>query len=176
MSVSSKRQTLICITLILTLAALQSTLFINAQIIVPGTFKSGPYVDKIVFKVITQDDQQVLALLDDEIDLIGDFVNPIYLQTYFEPIDISYTPRNGYGYTIINCDRYPLNITDFRRAVAFAVDKYQISDVVWEGLSEPHDSFVPKINPFSIEGQLDYSYYASDIEYANYLLDRAGFE
>ena len=34
--------------------------------------KSGPYVDKIMFKVITQDDQQVLALYDDEIDLIGD--------------------------------------------------------------------------------------------------------
>ena len=41
--------------------------------------KVGPYVEKLVFKVITADDLQVAALLDDEIDLIGDMVDTTFL-------------------------------------------------------------------------------------------------
>ena len=39
----------------------------------------GPFIEKIVFNVITQDDVQVQHLIEDEIDLIGDMVNPAFL-------------------------------------------------------------------------------------------------
>ena len=39
-----------------------SPMFAQAQTTVPGFLKSGPYIDTLVFNVITQDDQQVLAL------------------------------------------------------------------------------------------------------------------
>ena len=32
---------------------------------------SGPWAENVVYNIITQDDQQVLALLDNEIDMIG---------------------------------------------------------------------------------------------------------
>jgi ABC-type transport system substrate-binding protein len=155
-----------------------SPIFASAQTTLPGTFKSGPYVDKLVFNVITQDDQQVLALQDDEIDLIGDMVDPSFLDTLTEAenIEVANVLRNGYGYVTINTAKYPYNITAFRRALAFALDKEAISDDVWDGLSVPQDSCVPQVNPGSIEGQLPYTYYEANVALGQQLLAEAGFE
>ena len=151
--------------------------FASAQT-VPGTLKNGPFVDKIIYNVITQDDQQVLALQNNDIDLIGDMVDPSFLESLkaSENIAIANVLRNGYGYVTINTARYPLNITAFRRALAFAVDKEAISDDVWDGLSQAHDSCVPYVNPYTIEGQLPYTYYEANVALGNELLDEAGFE
>ncbi|MFW9953508.1 MAG: ABC transporter substrate-binding protein [Candidatus Thorarchaeota archaeon] len=154
-----------------------SPIFATAQTTIPGTLKNGPYIDKLVFSVITQDDQQVLALQDDEIDLIGDMVDPSFLPALEEAenIEVANVLRNGYGYVVIKTDKYPFNITNFRRALAFALDKEAISDDVWDGLSEPQDSVVPKVNPMSIEGQLPYTYYEANIPLGQQLLAEAGF-
>ncbi len=154
-----------------------SPVLVSAQDSLPGSTKSGPYVEKLVFDVIIGDDQQVLALQDDEIDLIGDMVDPMFLDTLVESenIDVANVLRNGYGYMVINCDKYPFNITAFRRALAFALDKEAISDDVWGGLSVPQDSVIPQVNPMSIEGQLPYTYYESNVVEGNELLDAAGF-
>jgi ABC-type transport system substrate-binding protein len=130
-----------------------------------STFKSGPFVDKLVFNV------------NNEIDLIGDRVDPSFIETLeaAENIETSATLRNGYGFFTINCAKYPFNITAFRRAMAFAFDKEAISEEVLNGFSVPLDSCIPLINPFSIEGQLPYSYYNASIALANSLLDEAGF-
>ncbi len=138
---------------------------------------AGPYVDTLLFKVIAQDDQQVLALLDNEIDLIGDSVDPVFLDTLSAATDIDTSTylRNGYGYLTINTAKYPFNITSFRRAFAFALDKQAITTDVWNGLAVPQDSVVAQVNPFSIEGQLSYNYYTADLAKANQLLDAAGF-
>jgi ABC-type transport system substrate-binding protein len=154
-----------------------SPIFASAQTTLPGTLKNGPYIDKLVFNVITQDDQQVLALQDDEIDLIGDMVDPSFLDTLIEAenIDVANVLRNGYGYTVINTAKYPMNITAFRRALAFALDKEAISDDVWDGLSSPQDSCVPQVNPGTIEGLLPYTYYEANPVLGNQMLDDAGF-
>lgn len=137
----------------------------------------GPYVDKVLYQVISQDDEEVLALLDNEIDLIGDEIDPSFLQMLMEASDIEVAEklRNGYGYMSINCAKYPLNITDFRRALAFALDKEAISDDVWDGLSVPLDSIIPQINELSSEGKLPYTYYEANVALGNQLLDQAGF-
>lgn len=137
----------------------------------------GPFVDRLVFKVIESDDQQVLALLNDEVDLIGDMIDPIYLPNLqsAEDIEVANVMRNGYGYLTIKTDKYPFNITDFRRAFAFALDKVRMCNESWAGLAVPQDSPIPRINPFSIEGQLPYTYYEANVELGNQMLDAAGF-
>jgi peptide/nickel transport system substrate-binding protein len=155
-----------------------SPIFGTAQVfVVPGDEKTGPYVDKIVYNVIEGDDQQVLALQNDEIDLIGDMVDPTHLPTLEDAdnIEVANVRRNGYGYVTIKTDKYPFNITDFRRALAFALDKQAISDDAWDGLSDPQDSCVPVVNPFSCEGLLPYTYYEANVELGNAMLDAAGF-
>ncbi|MBD3159237.1 MAG: hypothetical protein GF309_10650, partial [Candidatus Lokiarchaeota archaeon] len=155
-----------------------SPLFTQAQYV--DDIKTGPYVDKVVYDVISQEDQAVLALQDGEIDLIGDMVDPSFLQELEEAdnIETADNLRNGYGYVTINCrdDAYPQNLTVFRRALAFAVDKQAISDDVWDGLSYPQDSCVPQVNPFSVEDELTYHYYEANVELGNQMLDDAGFE
>ncbi|MGM0687887.1 MAG: ABC transporter substrate-binding protein, partial [Promethearchaeati archaeon] len=153
-----------------------SPLFAKAQDDL-GHTKTGPFVEKIVYDVISQEDQAVLALQDGSIDLIGDMVDPSFLQELDEAEDIQTESvlRNGYGYITINCAKYPFNITAFRRALNFAVDKQAISADVWDGLSEPQDSCVPKVNPFSVEEDLTYHYYEANVELGQQLLEDAGF-
>jgi len=155
-----------------------SPIFASAQTTLPGGPKSGPYINKLVYNVITQDDQQVLALQDDEIDLIGDMVDPSFLPALEEAdnIEVANVLRNGYGYVTINTAKYPYNITAFRRALAFALDKEAISDDVWDGLSSPQDSVVPQVNPGSIEGQLSYTYYEANVALGKQMLAAAGFD
>jgi len=139
--------------------------------------KVGPYLDKIVYSVIQEEEEQILALQNDEVDLIGDMISPQSLNLLIESeyIEVAEVLRNGYGCLTINCDKYPFNITAFRRAFAFALDKEAISDDAWSGLSYPQDSVVPQVNPFSIEGQSSYNYYENRAEIGNQLLEDAGF-
>ncbi|MHA2350990.1 MAG: ABC transporter substrate-binding protein [Candidatus Thorarchaeota archaeon] len=161
-------------------------LFVAALTIIPisvtsqsvqDRFKAGPFVDNLVFNVFYSYDAQVLALQNDDIDIIDDYLN---LEQYFalessENIETVSALKNGYGYVMFNTAKYPLNITALRRAIAFALDKERISEEAFMNLSEPLDSCVPKINPFSIEGELLDSYYTSDIVTAQQLLTDAGF-
>ncbi len=149
----------------------------SAGTIVEDYRRHGPLIDKLIYRVITGHDQQVLALEGDEIDLIGESINPDYLSELeeAEDIGIARTLRNGYGYLTIKCNKYPFNVIGFRRALAFALDKWRISAEIWGNLSEPLDSCIPKTNPFSIEGQLPYTYYEANVAKGNQLLDAAGF-
>jgi ABC-type transport system substrate-binding protein len=121
---------------------------------------------------------QITALLDDEIDLIGCPVDPYLFDFAWGPEDIEFssTLANGYEYVCINCAKYPYNITSFRRALSFALDKTGICYDIMLGLATPLDACVPALNPLSIEGQLPYSYYSKNLLEGNSLLDNAGFE
>jgi ABC-type transport system substrate-binding protein len=154
-----------------------SPIFVAAQPPLPDDWKVGPYIDKIVFDVITQADQQVLALQNDEVDIIDSFIEPDFVPVIeaTENVATLSTLRNGYGLVDINTAKYPLNITNFRRAVAFSLDKQGIQQDIFEGLSQAQDSVVPFTNPFTVEGQLEYTYYERNVEEGIRLLDLEGF-
>jgi ABC-type transport system substrate-binding protein len=156
---------------------LASPIFVEAQTALPGTMYMGPFMDKLVIKVIEGDDQQVLALLNEEIECLGEFLNTDYLQEVEEDEDIAIyqATRNGFGHITINCAKYPMNYTAFRRAMAFAMDKYAISNEILDGFSYPMDSPCPRPNPYSIEDELDYHYYEAEPEIGNATLEAAGF-
>jgi ABC-type transport system substrate-binding protein len=119
----------------------------------------------------------MLAILNDDIDLVHEKLDPADVQQLdqAENIEVRTGPRNGYGVLYINSAKYPLNITAFRRAFAFALDKHKICENVWEGMANPQDSVVPSGNPWTIEGLLPYSYYEGNVELGRQLLDSAGF-
>ncbi|MFX0108149.1 MAG: ABC transporter substrate-binding protein [Candidatus Hodarchaeota archaeon] len=138
---------------------------------------TGPYVDRVVYLNIYGNDQQVLALLNDGIDLIGTQIDPAYLPQLEADLDIniSLILRNGYGQLTINCAKYPLNITAFRRAFAYAFNKTQVVEQVWSNYALLHDSPISAPSPFCIEGTLPYNYYSADISVGNSILNAAGF-
>ncbi|MGY5874938.1 MAG: ABC transporter substrate-binding protein [Candidatus Thorarchaeota archaeon] len=139
--------------------------------------KNGPFLDRIVYKVIEGQDAQMLAIQSDEIDLIGNNIDlpDLPILSGDPDIGVESVLRNGYGSISINTAKYPFNITAFRRACAFAFDKNSVASDVWDGFAVPQDSLIPQINPFSIEGQLNYTYYDTNIDKAAQLLDDAGF-
>ncbi|MCK5239507.1 MAG: hypothetical protein KAR33_08175 [Candidatus Thorarchaeota archaeon] len=140
-----------------------------------GPPTTGPFLDEIEFKVIDEADERD-ALYNNDTDMVGNFINAEdWGPLAGSLIDVSTTLRNGFGYFIINCAKYPLNITAFRRAFAYAIDKEYISDIVWDGLAEPLDTCLPMVNPMTYEPLRDYDYHQSNMSMANALLDDAGF-
>ena len=138
---------------------------------------SSPQVDKIVFKIITGSSQQVAALQSGTIDMIGNTIDPSYESTLASDgnIEVNTASQNRYPWMLINCQRYPLNITAFRRALAFVLDKEYISSNVPGGLAIPLDSVVPAGNPVSIEPTLNTTYYSKSVSIGQQILAAAGF-
>ncbi|MFW9834085.1 MAG: ABC transporter substrate-binding protein, partial [Candidatus Thorarchaeota archaeon] len=139
--------------------------------------KQGPFIDKIVYDVIANQDQRILELQNGEIEMDTSFFDPVYLPTIEadSEIDVHTTLRNGYGHLTINCQKYPLNISGLRRAMAYAIDKTELGLDYFDGFSQDHDSLVPYINDFCIEDDLDWHYYAPQPAIGNAILDDLGF-
>ena len=109
---------------------LQSNLIpVQGHLAVTSDLSKGPYVDEIVYHVINNQDQRILALQAGEIDMDTSFFDPVHYDTLnSDPdIDIFQCVRNGYGHITINCDKYPFNISAFRRAFAYAINKTRVT-------------------------------------------------
>ncbi len=150
---------------------------VTAQFDIPSNLNVGPYVDNVVYKVITNQDQRILALQAGVIDMDLNFFDPVHLSLLdADPdIDIYEAVRNGYGHIAINCNRYPLSISGLRRAFAFAFDKEKVTSDIFQGYSIEHDSLVPAPNSWCIEDELDWHYYTNRSDIGNQILDNLNF-
>ena len=149
----------------------------NSQRELWGHEESGPWVDTIVVESYETEREMILALIDGDIDACADSVSLDYLDQLDDAEDVELTrmPKNGYGFLNINCEKYPLNITEFRRSLAHALNKESLCENILVGLAQPHDSCIPTVNHMSNENQMNGLYYAADLEQAVELLDVAGF-
>lgn len=142
--------------------------------------ESGPYIDKIVYVVIPDPGLRLLALQAGTVDMDLTFVDSSIVLNSLENPDIDFytPPRNGYGQITFNCRKYPLNITGFRRAFAYALDKENVAHEQLKGFYRMHDSLVPYANPFCIEEDLNWHWYGTGglPDIGNALLDGLNFE
>jgi len=150
---------------------------LSVAVDVPSDLNVGPYVDKLVYKVIANQDQVILALQAGEIELDNSFFDPVYLEQLNEDpdIDVFSALRNGYGHITINCRDYPLNISAFRRAFAFAFDKTDVTSEIMDGFSREHDSLVPYPNGWCVEDEFTSHYYTDQTAIGAAILADAGF-
>jgi len=142
----------------------------------PNDLCTGPYVDKVVFKVTPTN--PILALQANELELAYATADPRYIPDFDADPDISYRQilRNGYGHITINCAKYPLNISGFRRAFAYAFDTTYITTEIFDGFSRKHDSLVPYTNPWCVEDDFPYHYYSARPDLGNAILDSLNFQ
>jgi ABC-type transport system substrate-binding protein len=143
-----------------------------------GDYHIG-YVDRIISEVIEGADQEALALLDGDIDAIGEQMDPAYVnQLLADPnVKMFQTDRLGYGIITIPTWIYPWNVTQFRRATAYAFDKEEGVQNLWSGYALPQDCVIPSSQPqWTFEHNLTETYYAQDVAKAIEVLVAAGFQ
>ena len=165
---------LVVLLLSLTVSPVPTAAFSNLS----SDLRVGPFVDEIEYIVIPESDDRIAAILTGDIEIDNENFNPSNLNLLAVDFDISIAEnlRNGYGHLVINCRDYPLNISGFRRAFAFAYDKRAAQQNILLGYSQLHDSIVPATNSFCIEEDLDWHYYDADPITGNQILDDLGFE
>lgn len=154
----------------------------NVSADLPENIDNGPYIDNAVYKVIQNGDMRRLALLAGEIDMDSVSIKPYYEDPSYlaelaaDPdIDIAQTMRNGYYYANFDCEQYPVNISGFRRAFAYAFNKTKVVIDVLNGYAQVHDSVVPYQNQFCVEDEFGYQYYDARPDIGNNILDNLGF-
>jgi ABC-type transport system substrate-binding protein len=149
---------------------------VAALVEISSDLNVGPYVDGIIYRVISNQDQRVLALQAGEIEMDTSFFDPVHYNTLdADPtIAIYSASRNGYGHITINCRDWPLNETVLRQAFAYAFDKTRVTSEIMNGFSIEHDSLVPQPNSWCVEDQLVPHYYSAQSEIGNILLNASG--
>ena len=136
-----------------------------------------PLVDKLVYKVLANEDQRVLALQAGETEMHFGYLDPVHLSALdADPdLEVAFSNRSGYHFVAFNCRRYPLNESALRRAFALAFDKERASTDIWDGFAVPYDSFLPDSSTWCVEDMLPYHYYTADAAAGNNLLESSGF-
>ena len=139
----------------------------------------GPWVDKVIFKVIQDDNVAILNLLGDQAHLRDSFIDPEYLDLLeaANNVEVYSVWRLGWGHISFNCELFPFNITAFRRAFSYTFDKQKVSDYVFQGYSQPLDSVVPpSAGEWCYEEDLPFHYYYHDNASAIKELESANFK
>ena len=165
------------VSLFLSLFCLNLFFATGVQAIQIGNEWTGPWVDKILYDVIANQTNCIHALINGDVDIIGHFINPAFRDQLSNAEDVRIFESLGLGYGMIeiNCRKYPMNFTNFRRAIAFALDKHKIVEEFWLGQASLLDCCIPQQHPASIEDEMTYHYYDKNIEEGIRLLELEGF-
>jgi hypothetical protein len=174
----------LCLLVMLTVSGtLSLTLMMTAPSVnasVPSSIGSleGPYFKEIRFKIYATSEAEVAGLLAGDVDVVDFFEAEQIpdIQPGLASGTLNYTQSAEQGMWVfsLQCERYPLNITDFRRALAHLVDKDKYVREGLQGLGYRIDTFLgsPGYGPWS---GTDYTTYEFSPTKAGEILDRLGF-
>jgi peptide/nickel transport system substrate-binding protein len=150
------------------------TAYFNAN---PNYFEGKPAIEKIVWKHYRTIDSAIMALKKGEIDVIIDdqpqgVLAPSLLGEKGVSIDVG--PNPGLPLLIFNYKRYPLNVTEFRKAVSYAIDYQSLVDAIEAGYGEvPGAGIIPSS---VTEYDPDMPMQEYNITKANEILDSLNFK
>jgi ABC-type transport system substrate-binding protein len=158
--------------------AFQPTGLANDEIQASSVDIHGPYVNKIIFDIITVEETAILALEAGEIDIYNERV-PAELvgRLICQPnIVVNKTMGTVFRHVSFNCEKFPFNYSAVRQAIAYGVDKWKIVQEATQGLALVADTPVPPVyGLYSIEEQFPVHYYDPLPLLGNSTLAAAGF-
>ena len=137
-----------------------------------------PYIDRIVYKKISETTSRVISLEKGDVDLTAFESDAPYLDRLKKNEHLTLTP-DGYSaigpleWLAFNTERKPFDDKRVRQAVAYAIDKEFILNVLYGGYAQR--SLGP-IHPGSVFAPKDVNPYNYDVEKAKALLDEAGYK
>ncbi len=113
---------------------------------------TGPYVDGIIYKIYKERAVAITALLNGDVSYI---FNPLGLQKGeldqlkgAPGVKIVTNASNGFRYLAFNMRRYPMNIKEFREAIAVLIDRNFLCGRILQGQAIPLNTVVPPGNVF----------------------------
>ena len=135
-----------------------------------------PKIKKITVKVIPDNQTRILALEKGEIDMIfgknmidADAINQY---TGNDKFTVSLSDPTSTRQIVLNTTRDVLADKEVRQALQHATNKQAISDGIFYGLEQPADTLFAKTVPYC---DIDLEPYAYDVEFAQSMLDEAGW-
>lgn len=133
----------------------------------------GPYLDRLILRVIPDATARYLALKNGEVDVI-DFPSAEDLELMEEDpnIELIQQPGLNVGYIAMNVEKEPFGDVRVRRAMNHAVNRQEIIDAVYGSAGQVANNPIPP-TMWSYNEELDG--YAYDPERARELLAEAGY-
>jgi peptide/nickel transport system substrate-binding protein len=139
--------------------------------------KPTPQVDRIVWKVVPEENTRVTSLQAGQSDTTQ-YVPYWSLKDFQADKKMSVTKAQNYFWTYFigfKVDKELVNDVRVRKAFNLAVDQKAIADAVTFGFAEPADTMlVPSVLDFN--GTVDRKLYGENVAEANKLLDEAGWK
>lgn len=145
----------------------------------PHYFEAGkPYIDRLVFQIIPDPASRILALQKGDVDFIP--ANSVPLDDAPElrkdprlVVDPPGTVRMTNKFLYFNLRKPPLSNKLVRHAIAYAINKKKILDLIMPGEGKEAKSIISSAMKWAYDPNLpEYPY---NIEKANALLDKAGY-
>ena len=147
----------------------------------PNYWRPGkPAIQRIVFRIINDASARAAGLESGELQIGA--LSPVPLT---DMVRIAQNPKlaietRGYAYMSpfmlmeVNLRKPPLNDVRVRQAIAYAIDRKRLTQIVWLGFGQPADSPIPSsVTTFHSS---DIPAYPFDPEKARKLLDEAGLK
>jgi peptide/nickel transport system substrate-binding protein len=139
----------------------------------PDYFRGAPCIDRIVFRIIPDEQTQVSALQTGEIDFLPNIPGASVPQFQDNPdFTISIAEQDSLFQMFLNNSNPKFEDVRVRHALMMAIDRQAVVDVVRQGYGVVHNSHFDHVVPFYEQDKLGgYDY---DPEAAAALLDEAG--
>jgi peptide/nickel transport system substrate-binding protein len=145
----------------------------------PNPYYNGelqPQVDQIIIRYFADPQTMSLAVQNGEIDIAWRFLGPELVSGLEAVADLSVNKIDAgpIRYLIINHTFPPMDDPNVYKAVAAAIDRDQISDVVYSGQAEPLYSMVPP-GFLGASEAFDDMYASPNLDLANEFLSASGY-
>jgi peptide/nickel transport system substrate-binding protein len=133
----------------------------------------APSVSGVEFRYITEPAAALTALRNGEVHWT-DNVPPQQVSALEDDdeVELETTPSVDYWYMSMNLDRPPFDDVDVRRAIAFAVDREEVTEAARFDAARPNQTAIPEDSFF----YNDYAPFERDVDQARELLSEAGVE
>ncbi len=145
----------------------------------PNPYYNGelaPQVDQIIIRYFADPQTMSLAVQNGEIDIAWRFLGPELIAGLeeVEELSVNKIDAGPIRYLIINHTFPPMDDPNVYKAVAAAIDRDELSDVVYSGQAEPLYSQVPP-GFLGASEAFDTMYASPDLELANEYLSASGY-
>jgi len=146
----------------------------------PNPYYNGelvPQVDRVIIRYFSDPQTMALAVQNGEIDVAWRILGPELVSQLESETDLNVGTVEGGSirYLILNYTQPPMDDINVRKAVAAAIDRDEISDVVFGGQVEPLYSMVPP-GFLGANEAFDALYASPDLDAARAFLAASGYD